>query len=130
MARAQRNNLKGAFPCLKCSHGIETDLFECLLPLGSSTYWANKNCGQEEIKCPSCGAKQKIRIFVSMILIRKGSKNQKQCIECSADAVWIRHTQFAGDHPFCKLHAEKETNFRKRNSTEFWEKIKRKKKKQ
>lgn len=42
------------------------------------------------------------------------------CIECDKPAVWIRSTQFAGDHPFCKEHAEKEKDFLVNDSYEYW----------
>lgn len=43
--------------------------------------------------------------------------------ECGKKATWIRHTQFAGDHPFCTEHAKKEKDFKKNNSYLFWEKL-------
>ena len=42
------------------------------------------------------------------------------CIECNKPAVYIRSTQFAGNHPFCKEHAEKESDFGKNDSYEYW----------
>lgn len=33
------------------------------------------------------------------------------CSECSRAAVWWRRTQFAGDHPYCKVHARLEKDF-------------------
>ncbi len=43
------------------------------------------------------------------------------CVICSAPAVWIRRTQFAGDHFFCLLHAKEEKDFKKSDSYAFWE---------
>jgi len=45
-----------------------------------------------------------------------------RCLDCDKDAEWIRHTQFAGDHPFCGEHAEKEQDFKVTDSScFFWE---------
>lgn len=33
------------------------------------------------------------------------------CTECNAVAFWVRCTQFAGDHPYCKDCAAKEVDF-------------------
>jgi hypothetical protein len=51
----------------------------------------------------------------------------EQCInnpECGKQATWIRHTQFAGDHPFCTECAEKEKDFGKDDDCTIWEDIK------
>lgn len=37
--------------------------------------------------------------------------NGPKCQACNNAAVWVRSTQFAGDHLFCKLHAEAEEDF-------------------
>lgn len=34
-----------------------------------------------------------------------------KCLECDKEAVWVRKTQFAGDHPFCDVHARKEKDW-------------------
>ncbi len=50
---------------------------------------------------------------------------KEKCIECDKDADYIRHTQFAGDHPYCELHAKKEKDFLKEDDSYFfWSKIK------
>lgn len=36
---------------------------------------------------------------------------EEKCIECGAPAVWFRHTQFCGTHPYCEECAKKETDF-------------------
>ncbi len=47
-----------------------------------------------------------------------------KCSDCKQDAVWIRATQFAGKHPFCKSHAEQQKDFGKRDSSYFlWKKV-------
>lgn len=47
------------------------------------------------------------------------------CIECGAPAVWVRSTQFAGDHPYCLHHAQLESDFqREPDSYQFWYEIK------
>lgn len=45
---------------------------------------------------------------------------QEKCMMCDRDAVWVRSTQFAGDHPFCKEHAEQEDGFGVNDSYEYW----------
>ena len=45
------------------------------------------------------------------------------CIICNAPTVWIRSTQFAGDHPFCDKCARQEEDFGKNDSYEFWYEI-------
>lgn len=46
------------------------------------------------------------------------------CLECGALAVWVRHTQFSGDHPYCQEHAQREKNFGQENPSYFvWRKI-------
>ncbi|MFA6407352.1 MAG: hypothetical protein WCV80_01445 [Candidatus Paceibacterota bacterium] len=59
----------------------------------------------------------------------KQQQEVKKCSGCDENATWIRHTQFAGNHPFCAGCAKKEKDFRKRNSTVFWEWIPGKKRK-
>lgn len=51
-------------------------------------------------------------------------KNEYECIECGAPAVWVRRTQFAGNHPYCQEHAEKEHDFGKDDASyQFWYKV-------
>lgn len=45
---------------------------------------------------------------------------EETCIICGAPAVWVRSTQFAGDHPFCEEHAKAENGFGENDSYEFW----------
>lgn len=46
------------------------------------------------------------------------------CLDCDQPAVWVRRTQFSGDHPFCDEHAHKEKNFGKEDpSYFFWARI-------
>ncbi len=42
------------------------------------------------------------------------------CIECDKPAVWVRSTQFAGDHPYCLEHAKQESDFNENDSYTFW----------
>lgn len=46
------------------------------------------------------------------------------CIFCDEPAAWIRHTQFAGNHPFCEKHAKAEEGFGTNDSYEYWEEMK------
>jgi len=47
----------------------------------------------------------------------------EQCIECDEPAVWTRHTQFAGSHPYCDNCAALEDDFDENDSTTGWELI-------
>lgn len=51
-----------------------------------------------------------------------------KCCLCYKPAKWERSTQFAGDHPYCKLHAKLEPDFNENDSYAFWIKIQRKSK--
>lgn len=46
----------------------------------------------------------------------------QECLKCKNEATWIRHTQFAGSHPFCKEHAKKEEDFGECDSYTCWTK--------
>lgn len=43
------------------------------------------------------------------------------CIDCDKEAKYIRHTQFAGSHPFCEEHAREQKGFLCNDSYESWE---------
>lgn len=43
-----------------------------------------------------------------------------KCMYCDEKAQWVRHTQFAGDHPYCDLHALMQEDFGKDDSYAFW----------
>lgn len=45
------------------------------------------------------------------------------CCECDKPATWIRDTQFAGKHPYCTEHAEKEDDFGRSDSYFSWDEI-------
>lgn len=44
----------------------------------------------------------------------------EKCVMCDEPAVWIRHTQFAGEHPYCEDHAKMEGDFGVNDSYAFW----------
>lgn len=46
-----------------------------------------------------------------------------KCVDCDQDAMWVRCTQFAGDHPFCLEHAVKERDWGTADSCSFWMKV-------
>ena len=47
-----------------------------------------------------------------------------KCLECNEPAVYVRSTQFAGEHPYCKYHAEKESDFYDEpDSYSYWYKL-------
>jgi len=45
------------------------------------------------------------------------------CMECEKPAKWVRHTQFAGNHPYCKAHDKEQDDFSTNDSYEFWSKV-------
>lgn len=49
------------------------------------------------------------------------------CIKCpegeEKPATWVRHTQFAGDHPYCDTHAEEEEDFNKIMDSLYWSRV-------
>jgi hypothetical protein len=47
----------------------------------------------------------------------------EQCIECDLPAVWVRCTQFAGDHPYCEAHARQEKDFGENDSYTYWKEL-------
>ena len=48
----------------------------------------------------------------------------EKCIECNEPAVWVRSTQFAGDHPYCERHAEQQKDFNDEpDSYSYWYKL-------
>lgn len=49
------------------------------------------------------------------------SDEKEQCSYCEKNARWVRHTQFAGSHPFCDEHAREEPDFKENDSYEDWE---------
>lgn len=42
-------------------------------------------------------------------------------VECELPASYVRHTQFAGSHPFCEKHALAEKGFGVEDSYQSWE---------
>jgi hypothetical protein len=60
---------------------------------------------------------------------KKGATNEQRellkeaptkCFDCDLPAVWVRYTQFAGDHYFCQAHAEREKDF---SDKSLWDKL-------
>jgi hypothetical protein len=48
----------------------------------------------------------------------------EKCIICDKPAAWTRHTQFAGDHPYCDEHARLENDFDDMDdSYAYWSKV-------
>jgi len=47
-----------------------------------------------------------------------------KCLCCDENARWLRCTQFAGDHPFCDLHALMEEDFGESDSYSYWNELK------
>ena len=55
-------------------------------------------------------------------LLRKGF-NPMNCVICDKPATWVRSTQFAGDHPYCDLHAKQESDFNENDSYTYWKQM-------
>ncbi len=56
--------------------------------------------------------------------INQSHQTRIKCDMCDKPAIWVRHTQFSGDHFFCDDCAKKENNFGKKDdSGYYWEKI-------
>lgn len=55
----------------------------------------------------------------------KVEKEYKKCIEdnCNEPVKFVRHTQFAGSHPFCEVHAKQENDFMEDDSYTCWSEI-------
>lgn len=51
--------------------------------------------------------------------------NREQCSagKCERPVSWIRHTQFAGNHPFCIDDAKREKDFGADNDNCWWEEL-------
>jgi coenzyme F420-reducing hydrogenase alpha subunit len=47
-----------------------------------------------------------------------------KCVCCNEDARWERVTQFAGEHPYCDLHALMEEDFGEADSYSYWSEVK------
>jgi hypothetical protein len=65
-----------------------------------------------------------------MLLLRRAARLPQgridqvvtRCDVCDQPAVWVRRTQFAGNHPFCDRHARAEADFgQEDDSYFFWE---------
>ena len=51
-------------------------------------------------------------------------KKDDICIECGAPADFVRSTQFAGEHPYCKEHALKQDDFGESDSSyNYWHRV-------
>lgn len=46
------------------------------------------------------------------------------CLHCFKKAKWVRVTQFAGIHYYCKEHAKIARDFKKEDSSTYWVKLK------
>ena len=49
-------------------------------------------------------------------------KVRQQCIECDKPATCTRHTQFAGDHPYCEEHGMEQDDYFVEDSYAYWTK--------
>jgi hypothetical protein len=45
-----------------------------------------------------------------------------KCLECDKPAECVRHTQFAGNHPYCLEHAQRESDYGQDDSYTYWRK--------
>jgi hypothetical protein len=44
----------------------------------------------------------------------------EKCLVCNSPATDVRSTQFAGEHPYCSVHAQLEPDWGENDSTTFW----------
>jgi hypothetical protein len=56
-------------------------------------------------------------------IVEQAYKAAERCLECGDKAQYIRHTQFAGDHPYCLEHAQKETDWKSDDSYTYWSEV-------
>jgi hypothetical protein len=81
--------------------------------------------GMRGLVCPHSGKTGRMGLRGEEALVADKSPYEGPCIMCEEKATWIRHTQFAGSHPYCLEHAEKEDDFKKTDSScFFWEMLK------
>jgi len=50
----------------------------------------------------------------------KAAEPKEKCLECDAQAAHIRHTQFAGNHPYCQQHAMAQEDYYVDDSYTYW----------
>lgn len=48
----------------------------------------------------------------------------EKCLVCDSPATDVRSTQFAGEHPYCRTHAQLEPDWGEDDSYTFWREIK------
>jgi len=49
--------------------------------------------------------------------------NSHKCLECDKPAECVRHTQFAGNHPYCLEHAQRESDYGQDDSYTYWSEV-------
>lgn len=64
------------------------------------------------------GVSMLVGYAIDRVIERRG-KPPQQCLECGRGAVWIRSTQFAGDHPYCARHAMAQPDFGQGDASYF-----------
>ena len=62
-------------------------------------------------------------VLIPMIQGRKVVFTEMKCITCNKPAMWVRCTQFAGQHPYCEEHSEEESDFLDDDSSTYWKQI-------
>lgn len=51
---------------------------------------------------------------------QEAAKPAERCLECGSKAAHIRHTQFAGNHPYCQEHAMEQEDYYVDDSYTYW----------
>lgn len=46
-----------------------------------------------------------------------------KCMTCDKPAMWVRCTQFAGQHPYCREHAEAESDYLEDDDSTYWKQL-------
>jgi hypothetical protein len=65
-----------------------------------------------EVLAPYQGQTESVHIQANEDLL-------KTCDDCGQPAVFVRYTQFSGDHYFCEKHAKEESNFGQEDPSYF-----------
>lgn len=66
---------------------------------------------------------QEAEYMIGGLVEIKTESEENRCSDCRKPAVWVRHTQFSGDHFFCDECARKQRNFGSEGDNSFWEGI-------
>lgn len=69
----------------------------------------------ELIPCLRILRENRLLVDIEVVQTRRA-----QCGDCTEPAMWVRCTQFSGDHYFCATHAEQQEDFGKKDPSYFF----------